>query len=60
VAYKIAIYLAVSAAIWLGGQPWRLRDAIEWMQRVPGRARRVGALLSLYGGGLAALALATR
>jgi hypothetical protein len=44
-----AVYVALSAAIWLGAQPWRLRDAIEWVQRVPGRARITGGALAAYG-----------
>ena len=47
--YKIAVYLALTAALWLAGQPWRLRDAIDWLQRVPGRARRVGAAFAASG-----------
>jgi len=47
--YKIAVYLALSAALWLAGQPWRLRDAIDWLQRVPGRARRVGSACAAAG-----------
>lgn len=44
-----AVYLALTGALWLGAQPWRLRDAIEWLQRVPGRARMVGGVLASYG-----------
>lgn len=44
-----AVYAGLTAGIWLGAQPWRLRDAIEWMQRVPGRARWVGGLFAAYG-----------
>jgi hypothetical protein len=43
------VYLALTAALWLGAQPWRLRDAIEWLQRVPGRARWVGGAIAAYG-----------
>ncbi len=43
------VYLALTAALWLGAQPWRMRDAIEWLQRVPGRARLVGGALAAYG-----------
>jgi hypothetical protein len=49
VVYKVAVYLALTAALWLGAQPWRMRDAISWLQRVPGRARWVGSLLAAYG-----------
>lgn len=44
-----AVYVALTAAIILGAQPWRMRDAIDWMQRVPGRARLVGAAVAAYG-----------
>jgi hypothetical protein len=44
-----AVFAALTAAIWLGAQPWRLRDAIEWLQRVPGRARFAGGAIALYG-----------
>lgn len=44
-----AVYAALTAALWLGAQPWRLRDVIEWLQRVPGRARLVGSVLAAYG-----------
>lgn len=43
------VYVALTAALWLGAQPWRLRDAIEWLQRVPGRARLVGSAFAAYG-----------
>lgn len=44
-----AVYVALTAALWLGAQPWRLRDAIEWLHRVRGRARLVGAGFVGYG-----------
>ncbi|MEN9841115.1 MAG: hypothetical protein RL376_915 [Verrucomicrobiota bacterium] len=44
-----AVYLALTAALVLGAQPYRLRDAIDWLQRVPGRARWSGAALTAYG-----------
>lgn len=43
------VYIALTLAIYLGAAPYRLRDMIEWLQRVPGRARWVGALLAAYG-----------
>lgn len=43
------VYVALTAAIVLGAQPYRLRDAIDWLQRVPGRARWCGATLAGYG-----------
>jgi hypothetical protein len=43
------VYLAIALAIWLGAQPWRLRDFIGWMFARPGRTRGVGAALTGYG-----------
>jgi len=43
------VYLALTLAIYLGAVPYRLRDMIGWLQRVPGRSRWVGALLASYG-----------
>jgi hypothetical protein len=44
-----AVYLAIIAAIWLGAQPWRLRDFFGWMFARPGRTRGVGGVLTVYG-----------
>ena len=49
VLYKIAVYLAIAAAIWLGAQPWRLRDFLTWLFARPGRTRGVGGALMGYG-----------
>jgi hypothetical protein len=43
------VYAALTLALYLGAVPYRLRDIIEWLQRVPGRARWVGALFAAYG-----------
>ena len=43
------VYLALVLAIWLGAQPWRLRDFLSWLFARPGRARNVGAALAVYG-----------
>jgi hypothetical protein len=56
--YKVAVYLAVTAALWLGAQPWRMRDAISWVFRVPGRARLVGAVFAVAGAAVGATAFA--
>lgn len=45
------VFVALALAIWLGAQPWRLRDFFEWLFR-PGsgsRARGVGGALFTYG-----------
>ena len=44
-----AVYLALSGAIWLGAQPWRLRDFFTWVFAQPSRARSLGGLLAGYG-----------
>lgn len=49
VLYKIAIYLAIVAAIWLGAQPWRMRDFLGWLFARPQRARGLGGALAGYG-----------
>ena len=56
VLYKIAVYLAIGMAIWLGAQPWRLRDWIAWMFTRPANSRLVGGGLLAYGLVLAAVA----
>lgn len=43
------VYLAVALAIWLGAQPWRLRDFFAWLFARPGRARGFGGALAAYG-----------
>lgn len=43
------VYLGISAAIWLGAQPYRLRDWLNWLFVVPGRARIAGGVLTGYG-----------
>lgn len=44
-----AVYLALSGAIWLGAQPWRLRDFFGWLFAQPARARGLGGALAVYG-----------
>jgi hypothetical protein len=47
--YKIAIFIAVALAIYLGASPFRMRDFLEWLYRKPGRARLVGLVIACYG-----------
>ena len=47
--YKVAIYVGIAAAIWLGAQPWRLRDFFAWLFARPSRTRGVGGALAGYG-----------
>jgi hypothetical protein len=44
-----AVYVAISLAVWLGGQPYRMRDFVTWLFARPGRARGVGGTLAGYG-----------
>lgn len=50
------VYLAIAAAIWLGAQPWRMRDFLGWLFAQPGRTRWFGGALAGYGLLLAAVA----
>jgi len=43
------LYVGIGLAIWLGAQPWRLRDFLEWLFSRPARARAAGGLLAVYG-----------
>ena len=43
------VYVALSLAIWLGAQPWRLRDVLGWLFARPGRARSLGGAVAGYG-----------
>lgn len=43
------VYLALSAAVWLGAQPWRMRDFLGWLFARPERARAAGGALTGYG-----------
>jgi hypothetical protein len=43
------VYLAITAAIWLGAQPWRMRDFFGWLFSQPARARSLGAAVAGYG-----------
>jgi hypothetical protein len=43
------VYLAIMAAVWLGAQPYRLRDFIGWLFARPGRARFAGGVVAAYG-----------
>jgi hypothetical protein len=43
------VYVAIAFAIWLGAQPWRLRDFLGWLFARPARSRGLGALLVAYG-----------
>lgn len=50
------VYLAIALAIWLGAQPWRLRDFFTWLFARAERTRLLGGALAGYGLLLAAVA----
>ncbi len=50
------VFIAIALAIWLGAQPWRLRDFLEWLFRSGARAWRLGGALCGYGALLAVVA----
>lgn len=47
--YKVLVYFAITLAIWLGAQPWRLRDFFGWLLARPERTRLGGGALVGYG-----------
>lgn len=47
--YKVAVYLAIALAIWLGAQPYWLRDFFQWLFASRARPRVVGGVLAAYG-----------
>jgi hypothetical protein len=54
------VYVAIALAIWLGAQPWRLRDFLGWLFARPARSRGLGALFLAYGLVLCVAALELR
>jgi hypothetical protein len=44
-----AVYVGLTAALYLAAYPFRLRDFFEWLFRTPGRPRLVGAIVLAYG-----------
>ncbi len=44
-----AVYLGLTAALYLAAYPFKLRDFFEWLFRSPGRPRLIGAVLLAYG-----------
>lgn len=51
-----AVYVAIVAAIYLAGYPYRLRDFFGWLFARGSRARALGAVLAGYGALLAVVA----
>jgi hypothetical protein len=46
---KVLLFIPITLAIWLGAQPWRLRDFFEWLFARRERSRLVGGLVAGYG-----------
>ena len=42
-------FLLICLSLWLGAQPYRLRDFIEWLLRGQSRSRFLGACTAAYG-----------
>lgn len=53
---KAFVYVCIVFAIWLGAQPWRMRDFLEWLLARRERTRAVGGALAAYGFLLTAVA----
>ncbi|MFA5264182.1 MAG: hypothetical protein WC378_10170 [Opitutaceae bacterium] len=43
------VYLGIAIALWLGAQPYRMRDFLEWLYRRPARPKQFGAVQLFYG-----------
>jgi hypothetical protein len=43
------VYVALALSIWLGAQPWRLRDFFNWLFAREARSRILGGLFVAYG-----------
>jgi hypothetical protein len=44
-----AVFVGIAIAIWLGAQPWRLRDFFSWLFLRPARTKALGGMLTGYG-----------
>jgi hypothetical protein len=51
------VYVGITLALWLGAQPYRLRDFFDWLFARPGRSRGLGGVLAAYGLVLCGVAL---
>lgn len=54
--YKIAVYLGIVTALYLGASPFRLRDFFQWVFATRGRPKALGGVLLGYGLVLSAVA----
>lgn len=44
-----AVYLGLTAALYLAAYPFRLRDWFDWLFRTPSRPKLIGAIMLAYG-----------
>jgi len=58
-AFNAVVYVFILCALWLGAQPYRLRDWTEWLYRSASRPRTAGAVFLALGLAVAALPLAS-
>jgi hypothetical protein len=54
------VYVAVALAMWVGTQPWRLRDFFGWLFARSSRSRALGGFFVAYGVVLCGAAFALR
>ncbi|HZZ17976.1 MAG TPA: hypothetical protein VFE25_01335 [Opitutaceae bacterium] len=54
------VYVALAISIFLGAQPWRLRDFFNWLFARSGRSRLLGGIFVAYGVVLCCAAFALR
>jgi hypothetical protein len=47
--YKIAVYIGIALALYLGASPFRLRDFFQWLFARPNRPRALGSITLVYG-----------
>jgi hypothetical protein len=43
------VYAAIAVSLWMGAQPWRLRDFLGWLFARQARSRGLGGLFIAYG-----------
>ena len=43
------VYLLIFLSLWIGAQPYRVRDFIEWLQHKPSRGKVLGGAVAAYG-----------
>ncbi len=47
--YKIALFIGIALALYLGWFPYKARDFLTWLYNRPSRARALGGLCTAYG-----------